>query len=210
MLDLWIKHGLRDDDSSIKGGHVSLTTKRDQEVYLYARPTWRGTDGVAPVEDGDMYPDLDPTVPGLAGLEFYRPEPVEVLKKLPEIRPSVLYVFGKDSSFSSEKGWAEKVDNTGTGTGGSGGVKAGRVKQLVVPNAGHFVALEQVNETADGIVDFLNIGLKKWRDNAKAFQKSWVEKPLRDKQDIDDRWRKEISLRKEGNPSIAAKPGSKL
>jgi pimeloyl-ACP methyl ester carboxylesterase len=171
---------------------------------MYLRPTYRGP-GEQPHDDRNMYADFDPEVPAVyPGYPFYRPEPVYILKHLPELRPSVLYIFGESSGFSSSEGWEEKTSNTGTGVGGSGGVKAGRVKQIVVPGTGHFVALEKVHECADSIADFLGVELKRWRDNAEAFHKSWSQKSLTEKQQIDDKWRETI------DPKTRDKPSTKL
>lgn len=70
----------------------------------------------------EMHPDDIDSFP------FYRPEPSLIFRKLPELQPAVMYLFGRDSDLSKSDACQEKLRLTGTGVGGSGGVSCGRVK----------------------------------------------------------------------------------
>jgi pimeloyl-ACP methyl ester carboxylesterase len=210
VLDRWIEYGLRDGpDPNDKS--VTLSTTKHQEVFMYTRPTYRGNNTEQPHDDKSGYVDFDPSVPSThPGYPFYRPEPVHILKCIHKLRPSVLYIFGEKTSFSSPQEWAEKMSQTGVGVGGSGGVEAGRVKQTIVLDAGHFVAFEKVHECADSIAKFLGSELKRWRANAEQFNQNWIQKPLQEKQLIDKRWKENIVPNSKNRQAKCTTSDSKL
>ena len=99
-----------------------------------------------------LYPDLEKNWKG----GFYRPEPVRTFENLKFVRPSVLYVFGEISPLSAIDSRADKLTNTGIGLGGSGGVKKGRVKDVVIKDTGHLIPMEKGSlETARSCSDWI-------------------------------------------------------
>ncbi|RMD41644.1 hypothetical protein DV735_g3482, partial [Chaetothyriales sp. CBS 134920] len=193
VLDRWIEYGLRrtptelypaegDDDQ-----RVTLTTSKHQELFTFLKPTYLG-------DPTDRFPDLDPAADlEFPGYPFYRAEPAQVFKRLPEMRPSVLYIFGGKSSLSPERERKAKMEQTGTGVGGSGGAGAGRVQEVVLQDCGHLVAMQDVNSCADAIALFLEQELGLWKSEKKAFDDFWSKKPRRERITIDERWAKEVT-----------------
>lgn len=115
VLDLWIEHVLRDvppklhpADGEGVDERVTLTTSKHQKLFTFLRPTY----GQLP---GEEYPDKDPiTEEEHPGYPFYRPEPLQVFNRLPELRPSVLYIFGDKSELSPP---SQRVKMTRTSVG---------------------------------------------------------------------------------------------
>lgn len=205
VLDRWIEYGLREVPTALipsKGEpngandtSVTLTTTKHQELHLYMRPTYRGDAQLPPEDDKANYADFDPSVPkDYPNYPFYRPEPAYVFDHLPQIRPSVLYVFARNSDFGRAKGlepsdgWRQKVERTGVGVGGGGGLKLGQVKQAVIPDSTHMVPFEKVEESADEVVHFLDREVVEWKKKLDVFKKKWMEKPQAEKATIDQCW----------------------
>lgn len=79
---------------------------------------------------------------------FHRPEMVLAFQNLPNVRPNVLWMFGALSPINTLASQAEKVAHTGTGVGGNGGAKAGKVEKEVVENSGHMLPFENIPKCA--------------------------------------------------------------
>lgn len=199
MLDLWIKHGLRElptaiyptpSESSDSDKRVTLTTTKHQELFTFLRPTYRGDDfgGLPDFHDpvsGGRKPSEEMRYP------FYRPEPLEAFARLPELRPSVLYVFGETSEMSGPEARRTKMERTGTGVGGSGGAAEGRVKEVVL-DCGHLVAMERVPQCAEAIVGFLGGELELWRGEQKKFAELRAGVSGTELVMVDERWKRAI------------------
>lgn len=196
-LSQWIKYGLRDLPTALypqrgdgENPPVTLTTTKAQEVFSYLRPKYYGQSGLAPEEDhnvyGDMHPDdVEKEYP------FYRPEPSEIFRRLPEVKPPVLYIFGKTSELATLDLRRKKLETTGTGVGGSGGQKAGRVKEVVL-DSGHLVPMENVTECAEAAASFANEEISRWQEMNEAWQQRWVQKSRLERISLDDQWKKMI------------------
>jgi pimeloyl-ACP methyl ester carboxylesterase len=187
VLDRWIECGLRSGPTEIYPDHdgVTLTTTKHQELFTFLRPTYRP-------ESADSIADLDPVLDlENPGYPFYRPETAHVFQRLPELRPSTLYIFGSESDMSTPERREEKVKRTGTGISGSGGVAKGRVSQAVF-DCGHLVALEKVAECADSIARFLEHDLARQEKEREVFARKWGAKSRREQMTIDERWAKEV------------------
>jgi hypothetical protein len=203
VFDLWVKYGLREIPTelypagSAPAGSVTLTTTKHQELFVFLRPTFRKTNGK--IIDRD--PETDKAPP--KGYPFYRPEPVYAFKKLPEVRPSVLYIFGGKSDASTPDQRKLKLERTGSGLGGSGGAKEGRVKEVVL-DCGHLVAMEKVGETADAISGWLKQEIQRWRNEQDDLQQRWVKVDRREKMIIDEEWKREVT------PEVLRKKNPKL
>ncbi|RAL10366.1 putative toxin biosynthesis protein [Aspergillus homomorphus CBS 101889] len=118
---------------------VTLTTTKHHEAWSYSVPN------LEPARAGLDYlllPDWD--------AEFERPYMVSrpecqvSMHNLPFVRPSVLWVFGGRSYLSPPEEQEKKVSLTGSGTGGSGGVKEGMVQKAVLEKGSHMLVVENV------------------------------------------------------------------
>lgn len=192
VLDRWIEHGLREAPTELypatdaeRDERVTLTTSKHQELFTFLRPTYKKV-------PGKEYVDKDPVADEeYPGYPFYRPEPLQVFRRLPELRPSVLYIFGEKSELSPPAERQAKLARTGAGVGGSGGAAMGRVKQVIL-DCGHLVAMEKVTECADAITTFLGDELERWRQEKAEFEKYWNNKPRTEQITIDDEWAKVV------------------
>jgi pimeloyl-ACP methyl ester carboxylesterase len=189
VLDLWIQHGLRSvptelypSDSPSTDQRVTLTTTKHQELFTFLRPTYVSKE----------LPDWDPEFgdPKQLKYPFYRPEPLHAFKRLPELRPSVLYVFGETSDLSTPAERKAKMERTGAGAGGSGGAKKGKVKEVVL-DCGHLVAMERVAQCAEAAVGFLKGELELWRMEQQAFEEGRKGVGMEVRM-VDERWKREI------------------
>lgn len=208
VLDRWVKYGLRElptvahpDESKYKASKddkpVTLATTRHQEVFTFSRPNYdydRANEKPANLyETPDLKPDGPNTFP------FYRMEPNFIFSQLPRVRPSVLYIFAGQSFMCTPSMMQDKMDNTGIGQGGSGGVAVGRVKSVYFQDKGHLLAQEAVAECAHAAVEFFGKELQRWKEEEAAFQKTWSGKSQVEKSTVDERWLKEV-----GPPPVRA------
>jgi hypothetical protein len=210
VIERQIKYGLRDlptaiyPPTAIQGDEspVTLSTTKHQEVFTFLRPNYEGSGHNGRPVDRKKQPDVHP------GLEtiypFYRPEVPGVYFRLLEVRPSVLYVFGELSYLSSPDAIEAKLNQTGVGVGGSGGIKEGKVKGVTLKNIGHLVAMEAVEECADAAAEWISNEIQGWKAEEEEHKKKWMRRTLVEKQTVDEEWKKRIG----GDPR-KAKPGAK-
>ncbi|KAL4782810.1 Alpha/beta hydrolase family-domain-containing protein [Aspergillus varians] len=199
VFEKWTQYGIRNlptplypisDGSSTGPGSesVTLTTTKAQELYYYVRPSY--TDKRSGLPRGypkdEMHPDdIDDSIP------FYRPEPTQLFRRLPDIKPPVLYLLGGKSGLSSPAARREKLEVTGTGVGGSGGAAKGLVKEVVLP-CGHMVPMELVRESADACADFIHSRVSEWESGVRRFREAWGRIPHEESVMIDEQWEKHI------------------
>jgi pimeloyl-ACP methyl ester carboxylesterase len=204
VLDRWIQYGLRDlptllyPEKTVSGSKpVTLTTSKHQEVWTFLRPNYEGhgVGGVAP-RNRFTIPDVDPSSPIIA--PFYRPESLATFIRLPQLRPPTFYLLGGDSTVSAAGRAMDKVEATGTGVGGSGGMAENKVGCVVLPGIGHLVPMEVVDRTAEEIAKWLQQVLNIWFTEEEAFKKS------RDNQDRIDN----IKVNKDWLNNIGKPPGA--
>ncbi|KIW35034.1 uncharacterized protein PV07_01762 [Cladophialophora immunda] len=107
VFEKWVQYGLRDlptelyperNESEEPG--VTLTTPKSQEVFSYLRPKYNGTPGIAPERDRAVYGDMHPEDVE-EGYPFYRPEPAEIFRRLPELKPPVLESLWNEADIES-------------------------------------------------------------------------------------------------------------
>lgn len=190
VLDKWIEYGLTEIHDSADSIHaderpVTLTTLPAQEVFTFLRPAYDDPRMLAEHEQiqKDMHPDdID------MNDNFYRPEPPSMLRKLPEIKPSVLYVFGRKSELSSSEARKTKVGLTGTEYCGNGGATKGRVQEVVL-DCGHLVPMEKVKETAEGSVEFVDQELKRWEARQESDTQKWQVLTRQQRTEIGKLWK---------------------
>lgn len=211
VLDRWVKYGLRDlptaihplddDKNSDKNGKdrpVTLTTTLHQEVFTFSRPNYDGDPAKNLPVNRLTHPDLDPSSStsrgGSSSYPFYRPEPARLFSQLPHLRPSVLYIFAGKSDMCVPKMRADKLNNTGTGVGGSGGVAAGRVREVFLEDFGHLLAQEAVNECAEAAAEWFGRELRRWRGEERELGewRGWSRRSQVEKMTVDEEWRRHV------------------
>ena len=87
---------------------------------------------------------------------------------------------------------ADKLAHTGVGQGGSGGVAAGRVRDVFLEEKGHLLAQEAVDECADAAVCWLAPEIRRWKDEEESFRSAWSKKSKIEKMTIDAEWLKNV------------------
>lgn len=209
-LDLFIRYGLRDvsppetEGQSNQTTPVRLTTTKHQEVFTFVRPLWPALD---PATNLLIHPslvpdhDLDPAVP--PHIPVYRPEGNNTLTRLPHLRPPVLYIFGGTSNVSPPYLIKEKLEVTGVGVGGSGGVKAGRVKDVVHPKSGHLIPLEEPLFCAKAAAEWAKTEIERWWEEEKEYEQ-WTKKSIEEKSTIDDELKRRLGTPNKSNDKTKA------
>ncbi|ERF74898.1 hypothetical protein EPUS_08950 [Endocarpon pusillum Z07020] len=194
VLERWLQYGLRDlptilyPDLTEGDQRVTLKTTKHQEVFTFTRPNFEGFERGH--FDRKRHIDMEPEI--AVNLKFVRPEPLDIFRRLPNLRPSVLYIFGGDSDMSTAERRKAKMDVTGVGVGGSGGAKAGKVQEVVLPGIGHLVAMEAVGQCAESAAQWIDAELKIWNADEEEFRSLWAIKSFTEKTTIDEKWREMI------------------
>jgi pimeloyl-ACP methyl ester carboxylesterase len=194
VFEKWVEFGLRDlptqaypTESKETNPAVTLTTPKAQEVFTYLRPAY--VDKRTGLACGDPREEMHPE--DREDFPFYRPEPPQIFRRLPEIKPSVLYLFAEQSELSAPEARQAKVQTTGAGVGGSGGVARGRVQEAVLP-CGHLVPMELVQESGKVSADFIGSELALWRARKARYLETWEKVPLQERVTIDKQWESHI------------------
>ncbi|KAI5367104.1 Putative alpha/beta hydrolase-1 [Septoria linicola] len=189
VLDKWVQHGLRDcpnpQHPNAKAGEVSLATPPAQEVWSFLRPNYEGHGYNGTGIDRFTHPDVDTSLPNQ--IPFYRSEPIATYRRLPELRPSCLYIFGEKSFVCDAARAKDKVARTGIGAGGSGGEREGRVKGVTYEGIGHLIAMEVPKRTAETLAEWVGKEMMLYREQRKKLEE-WWKKPLHEKQVTDKAW----------------------
>lgn len=198
VFDRWMEYGLRNlptplypiSDETGKSA-VTLTTTKAQELLHYVRPSFVDERTGLPrgVPEEDMHPDDIEN----DGFPFYRPEPAQIFRRLPDLKPAVLYLFGEKSDLSSPVARQKKLQTTGTGVWGSGGVARGCVEETVLP-CGHMAPMELVRESAEASADFIDSKLSSWESRASTFRKAWEQVPAHERLSIGRQWEEQIGV----------------
>ncbi|KAJ5086620.1 hypothetical protein NUU61_007927 [Penicillium alfredii] len=222
VLARWVQHGLRELPTAIHpldkqaattttdptNAPVTLRTPLHQEVFTYSRPNYHHIPGSKQPVNRVTHPDLDGDHPDC--YPFYRPEPARIFAQLPFLRPSVLYIFAGKSDMCLPKMRAAKLTTTGTGLGGSGGVAAGRVREVFLADFGHLLAQEAVNECADAAACWFAPELRRWREEEDSFRAAWSRKTKFEKMTIDAEWLKNVPAPRRPAKKPDQKDSSKL
>lgn len=188
---------------------VTLTTTKFQEVFTFLRGNYPSpqTSLESYQPDRKTHPDV-PDMP--LQKPFYRPEPLMTFSNLPHLRPPVLYMFASEQSMLSEPHMIrEKLETTGTGVGGNGGVDAGGVNVVDVKGVGHFLTFEKPGEVAKHIEDWLSGRLHEWQSEEDAERKQWAQVPEREKRTFtEDRlfWTEYVKKERLGQQQKPPKP----
>jgi len=203
VLDLWIKHGLRNLPSTVHPSatavsktppvlsadpagsiptpnaqteqEVTLTTTKHQEVFSFLRSNFATASHPDPVTDSNplTHPDVDPSIQ-LVDMDYYTAAPLLTFRRLPQLRPSVLYVFGSKSNLSEPLARADKMAVTGTGVDGSGGAKKGRVQEIVL-DAGHLIPMEDTEGCGRQCATWIAAEMQRWKKDEEELRLLWAE-----------------------------------
>ncbi|KAL7924646.1 Alpha/beta hydrolase family domain-containing protein [Trichoderma austrokoningii] len=198
VLDLFVQHGLRDDDDDAAAAaaapSVRLTTTKHQEVFTFVRPLYPAVNAAADtITNPSLIPDYDfETQSPPLYRPVYRPEQSNTFARLPNLRPPVLYIFGGKSTACPPPLVKEKLDTTGVGIGGSGGMKAGRVKHAIHPDCGHLVPLEKPLFCAKAAAIWAKTEIERWWEEEKAYEE-WTSKSLEEKSTMDDELKRRVA-----------------
>ena len=171
---------------------VTLTTTKHQEVFTFLRPNFP-TPG-HPVLNHTTHPDLDPSVPAEHLYPFYRPESASTFRRLPYLRPSVLYIFGGASDISLPQWRKDKLEATGIGIGGSGGAanKEGRVKGVTLDDIGHLIPMVAPALCATKAMEWLAPEMGRWREEEERWTKGWKTAGRRVRQVVSEEYKQKI------------------
>ncbi|KAI1826699.1 Alpha/beta hydrolase family-domain-containing protein [Xylaria intraflava] len=220
VLEAWNKHAIRDlptplfpevpnPDPASPG--VTLRTTKHQEVFTFIRPLYPFTTTAQPpstekytISKPDA-PDYDPSEnPTETPFNFYRAEGGAVLRALPAVRPSVLFIHGGTSNVSVPKVRAQRLATCGVGPGGSGGANAGRVAEVLMEANGHLFPMEIPAETASHAARWIKAEMSRWRDEQAAYE-AWTRLPARQKTTLTPEFIDKLG-RRPARPKRAAEP----
>jgi pimeloyl-ACP methyl ester carboxylesterase len=195
VVELWMKYGLRDTPTALypEPGKVTLSTTKAQEAWLYSRiclDPLPAKDGQIPPPMRVKYADINETI--FDYHPFYRAEDVNLWEDLPHIRPGVIYLFPTKGPMSS-RDIHLKVDRTGIGFGGSGGVAEGRVESTIINGTGHLLPFEKPQLCAQVTAEWLGRDLHAWRERI-AYAKEYKDNKSIDMLKLSDEWVQQAKL----------------
>ena len=209
VLAKWMEHGLRDTPTLVHSGEgrVTLRTPKAQEAWLYGRNWFQplpADGGYVTPETRAKYPDLHSEV--LQTHPFYRPEDEPVWDSLPRLRPGLLFICPENGPMTDSELHEEKLTRTGSGVGGSGGVREGRVSMAVVPNTGHLLPFESPAECARLAANWVSKDIRAWEARAKFERENRDDKSV-NKAALSETWLKQaktffIKSKKASRPKL--------
>ena len=171
---------------------VTLTATKHQEVFTYLRPNFPTP--AQPVVNRATHPDIDKSLLTAEKYPFYRP--ASAFQLLPRHLPITLFIFGGSSDVSSPESNREKIETTGIGVGGSGGIKDGRVKEVVLEGIGHLIPMAVPKHCAEQVLQWLAPELQRWRDEEETWTRNWKAASRRDRQALSEEYKRMLG----GNP----------
>ncbi|CAK7265877.1 hypothetical protein SEPCBS57363_001810 [Sporothrix epigloea] len=89
---------------------------------------------------------------------------------------------------STPKLLKEKLEVTGSGVGGSGGEKAGRVREHVLEKTSHLLPMEKPTACAEHAASWIGQELGLWREEERELEVGWWSRSDRQKQTTDAEW----------------------
>ncbi|KAH8165148.1 hypothetical protein CIB48_g3080 [Xylaria polymorpha] len=198
---------------------ATLRTTKHQELFTFLRPLSEhitadnSTSPPTYIISKSGAPDFDPsitfkTLEAAQFFPFYRSEGSIVYHALPAVRPSVLFMHGATSEVSEPDVRAFRLAKCGVGVGGSGGVKAGRVAEVLMEGKGHLFPMEVPSETARHAARWIATEMARWRDEQAQYE-AWTQLPTRQKTTLSQHFIDKMR-RPKGQQSKKKSPESKL
>lgn len=184
-----LTHGFRDTSSGSGDTTVMCKTSKHLDLAYMYKPNLsgigiHGLDAITP-DQRSQIPDIDPEAEWLAPL--YRPEGRLVYKTLPALRPSVQYILGGQSSYSKPSLRNARLAETGSGVGGSGGVRAGRVREHIIGEGQHTLPMDRhMEEAAQVTAGWIGEEMEVWRKEEEQLRREWDAKAPGEKQKLLD------------------------
>lgn len=172
---------------------LTLRTTKHQEVLTFLRPNYKTAEYPNPSIDPNpvTHPDVDQAA--APNSPFYRPEPIATFARLPNVRPSVFYVFGDESHLSAPLLKADKLAQTGVGVGGSGGMEKGRVSEITFKGVGHLIPMEVVGDTADAAAGWIVPEIERWLRLEEHERREWSQVPRKEKSQLSEQYKKTMN-----------------
>ena len=198
VLDKYLQYGLCATPTALYAssneappGAVTLTTTKHQEAWSFLRSNFapQPLDPYDPIE-GLLSPDLDLANGGK--LLFHRPESVLALEGLTRLRPSILWIFGSQSPINTSELQDEKMVLSGTGLGGNGGVKAGKVEKVIIQGAAHNLPFEKVEDCAVVLARWLEKQIDGFNAAKKFYEEFERGRSERDMLAMSKQWLKNV------------------
>ena len=171
---------------------VTLTTTKHQEAWTFLRPQFAPYSSNPADQDTVrlLAPDLDRS--STAQFAFHRAEMMIADVALSTLRPSVLWVFGGRSYLSTPEIRADRMARTGTGVGGSGGAKMGRVKEVVL-DAGHMVPFEKVGEVGGAVATWMGEEVRRWVEEEEFLKRQdWGKSKGGEGTEVSEQWKERV------------------
>lgn len=81
---------------------------------------------------------------------------------------------------------------TGTGFGGSGELKSGRVQYSVIQKAGHFLPQEKAIDTAHILGSWLSQELQRWQEDETRVADGWKGLSGKEKSSFQPEWKEVV------------------
>ena len=192
-FEQYVTYGLRSVPTALypsaSEGSVTLTTTKHQEAWSYLRSNFTGIP--ERYQSQILAPDLGPDKRKKL---FHRAEVTQAFKDLPSARPNILWVFGSSSHINPTSTQEEKVDRTGTGVGGTGGVDSGRVEKEVISGGSHMLPVESPNKVATSLANWIQKQLQDFEAVEDFWEKYDSNRSERDMLAVSKSWRKNIKL----------------
>lgn len=190
--DTWPSRRAAEDAFRRNRHYSSFDRKVLEKVFQYDLQPLSSDDPDGPVTlttpsflEAAHYMRLDPPLPGQEAADyatrtlesrhlpgFYSPGPALGKGQMGRITTRVLYVWAPENPFTNPKYHRRVTAATGTGLGGSGGVKTGQVDEAFVDQGGHTLPFDNPVGTARQIAHWL--GGKWWQEWQKE-QVRWRE-----------------------------------
>jgi hypothetical protein len=199
-MDRYISFGLRPVptavyplSASVTPSSVTLTTTKAQEAWTYlgfnSTPQSIGLrDSSEHILGKDMSREAGEGDLNNRNYVTTSPSPALAFELLPYVRPSVLYIFGEKSHINRPPRRDDKLEVTGTGTGGNGGKNEGRVEAKVILGSSHMLPLEKVSETAQSLARWLEKQMREF-EHEKRFHDDYDSgKSTNDQTMLSERW----------------------
>ncbi|CRG83164.1 hypothetical protein PISL3812_00513 [Talaromyces islandicus] len=198
-VDRYIRFGLRPAPTPSHSGAVTLTTTKAQEAWTYLRLNTGPRDHGGGVET-ERFLNVDLATVAREGdcnnpnYALVCPWSCIAFEYLPFVRPSVLYIFGEKSHINIPERRQDKLERTGKGLGGSGGVAANRVRSEILSKGSHMVPLEKIHDTARLLSSWLESQIRLYRAEKEFWDHGHdSEKSVQDGAALSPQWMKYVN-----------------